>query len=177
MPADNHNTNHSLAEFRYADVDQIAQLKSFLLEHGPNQWNYLPVPAVDAGFQLMHRDQAMCISCYLNSDLAGLALSFFGDTCPEPILQYHDSAQIMFISEVVVSPNYAGHGLGTDLLQRSLDYASAQNLEAVYIERHEENLASAGMMRKAGFKLIDTFHDPAKRSSGSCNSCVLRYQL
>jgi hypothetical protein len=45
--------------------------------------------------------------------------------------------------------------------------------EKVYIERHEENLASAGMMRKASFKLVGTFYDPQKRTAGSRNTSVL----
>lgn len=177
MPADTLITNNSLTDFRIADISQIPELKSFLLEHGPNQWNYLPIPEVDAIFQQMHDDQAICITANQHSDLVGLALSLVGNACPNRILRYHDSSQIIFISEVVVSPENAGQGLGTQLLKRSLDYASAQRVDAVYIERHEENLASAGMMRNVGFELIDTFHDPVKRSSGSCNSCVLRYQL
>ncbi|KZN44401.1 hypothetical protein [Pseudoalteromonas luteoviolacea] len=45
------------------------------------------------------------------------------------------------------------------------------------IERHEENLASAGMMKNAGFTIYETFHDPDKRSSGRQNSVVLGYIL
>ena len=52
-----------------------------------------------------------------------------------------------------------------------------RDLKEVFIERHEENLASAGMMRKAAFSHVETFHDPAKRTSGSRNSSILKVDL
>jgi len=33
------------------------------------------------------------------------------------------------------------------------------------------------MMRKAGFQVIDTFHDPDKRSSGSRKTAILQYNI
>ena len=55
-----------------------------------------------------------------------------------------------------------------------MELAAARGLHAVYIDRHEENAASAGMMRKAGFTVIDTFDEPAKRPHGSGRTTVCR---
>lgn len=43
----------------------------------------------------------------------------------------------------------------------------------IYIERHEENLASAGMMYKLGFDIVETFYDPEKRDHGSRNTAIM----
>jgi L-amino acid N-acyltransferase YncA len=51
---------------------------------------------------------------------------------------------------------------------------AAQGLKDVYIDRHEENAASAGMMRKGGFVEVDTFAEPARRPHGSGRTTVCR---
>ena len=61
----------------------------------------------------------------------------------------------------------AGQGLGSRLLGESVKFLAEQGVQDIYIDRHEENAASAGMMRKAGFVELDTFPDPARRPSGS----------
>jgi hypothetical protein len=45
------------------------------------------------------------------------------------------------------------------------------------IDRHEENLASAGMMRKAGFTELRTFVDLQRRDYGSRKTTVMGYPL
>ena len=45
-------------------------------------------------------------------------------------------------------------------------------VDAVFVDRHEENLASAGMMRKAGFTEVETYADPRRRPHGSGRTTV-----
>jgi len=45
----------------------------------------------------------------------------------------------------------------------------------VYAHRHEENAASARMLEKAGFEIVDTFYDPERRPYGSRNTTVCRF--
>jgi hypothetical protein len=52
-----------------------------------------------------------------------------------------------------------------------------QGFVEVFIERHEENPGSAGMMSKAGFVEIDTCHDPARRALGSRRTTVCRLSI
>lgn len=68
---------------------------------------------------------------------------------------------------------HRGKGLGCKLLLEAVSLAGGVGCRAVYIERHEENAASAGMMRNVGFEEVDKFYDPQKRSSGSGNTTVL----
>ena len=87
--------------------------------------------------------------------------------------KYQPLHQVAYINDVVVAKELAGQGLGTKLLLECSLIAKESHFDNVYIERHEENLASAGMMKKAGFELVETIHDPAKRFSGSRNTSIL----
>jgi ribosomal protein S18 acetylase RimI-like enzyme len=79
-----------------------------------------------------------------------------------------------YICEVVVHRQFQGGGLGTALLREAITCLIEQGFREIYIERHEENAASAGMMRNAGFMEIATFHDPARRKHGSRCTTVCR---
>lgn len=79
-----------------------------------------------------------------------------------------------YICEAVVHRAQAGRGIGARLLTAAIDVLAARGLREVYIDRHEENAASAGMMRKAGFVEIDTFAEPARRPHGSGRTTVCR---
>ncbi len=55
--------------------------------------------------------------------------------------------------------------------------AGAKGTTALLIDRHEENLASAGMMRKAGFVTLKTYLDLERRDYGSRKTTVMAYGL
>ena len=82
-----------------------------------------------------------------------------------------------YVGEAVVHREHAGKGLGSRLLKEVLAALAGEDCKEIYIERHEENLASAGMMRKAGFTEVATFDDPQRRSSGSRRTTVCRIIL
>ncbi|HLD85672.1 MAG TPA: hypothetical protein VI968_03890 [archaeon] len=56
----------------------------------------------------------------------------------------------------------------------AIDDMSSHGIKRVYAMRHEENGASARLMEKLGFEIIDTFNDPVKRHSGSRRTAVCR---
>ncbi|VXC73564.1 L-amino acid N-acyltransferase YncA (fragment) [Pseudomonas sp. 8Z] len=76
----------------------------------------------------------------------------------------------------MVHRQQAGRGLGSRLLREVVDRLLAQGVRDIYIDRHEENAASAGMMHKAGFVELLTYADPERRPNGSGRStlCCLR---
>jgi ribosomal protein S18 acetylase RimI-like enzyme len=67
--------------------------------------------------------------------------------------------------------------LGTRLLRQALAEFSAKGAQVVFIDRHEENLASAGMMRRAGFVEFDTYADLRRRPHGSGRTTVCRFSF
>ncbi len=79
-----------------------------------------------------------------------------------------------YINDVVVKMHYSGKGNWKQVTtQGQSNWLKKHNVKKVYIARHEENLVSAGMMRKASFQMVDTFYDPNKRTTGSRNTSVL----
>jgi L-amino acid N-acyltransferase YncA len=96
---------------------------------------------------------------------------------PRYLEKYSLLEQIKFVGDVVVSSHHTGKGIATKLLKECILEAKVHHARKVLIERHEENLASVGMMRKAGFEIVDTFYDPEKRSAGSQKSVILSFDL
>ncbi len=77
-----------------------------------------------------------------------------------------------YICEAVVHRDRVGQGLGSTLLDKAVAALGAKGLLDIYIDRHKENLASAGMMRKAGFSELHPYADPQRRPNGSRRTTV-----
>ena len=147
------------------------QMREVLLRDGPNEWNYITNESIDLQFQLIREGKALAVLAEEN-EIAGFAVLILKEACPSKLRKYSDLSTLAYINDVVVSMNHSGKGIGSTLLKEAVKYARKEQCEKIYIERHEENLASAGMMRKADFQLIDTFHDPKIRTSGSKKTSV-----
>lgn len=147
-------------------------MRSLLLKEGPNEWNYITDKSIDHQFQLIKEGKALAVIAEKTS-IVGFAILIMKEACPRKLSKYSILSDAAYINDVVVASSQSGKGLGCQLLRQSIKLAADAVCKNVYIERHEENLASAGMMRKAGFELVETFYDPKKRSAGSRNTSVL----
>lgn len=148
------------------------QMRKILLRDGPNEWNYITDESIDLQFQLIRDGKALAVLAEEN-EITGFAILIFKEACPSKLNRYSDLSAMAYINDVVVNTHYRGKGIGSSLLRKAIELAQKEQCEKVYIERHEENLASAGMMRKASFQIVDTFYDPKKRNTGSRNTSVL----
>jgi ribosomal protein S18 acetylase RimI-like enzyme len=157
---------------RPLNVTDVEQMKKILLRDGPNEWNYITDESIDLQFQLIQDGKAFAILAE-DSEITGFAILIMKYACPSKLSQYSNLSTMAYINDVVVNTNYSGKGIGSMLLQKAVEVAQTEQCDKVYIERHEENLASAGMMRKASFQIVDTFYDPKKRTTGSRNTSVL----
>jgi len=166
-----------LLEYRKAIVEEIDELKKILWKYGPNEWNYLTREGVNEEFALVEQGYAQAIVATEGSEVVGFSVLIEGSLSPQYLSKYCSLNNMLFIGDVVVSSLHSGKGIATQLLKECLAEAQRKNVNTVLIERHEENLASAGMMRKAGFNIIDTFHDPEKRTVGSQNSVILEFEI
>ena len=192
------NGEPAMIEFRDASVAELDNLKTFLFEHGPNPWNHLPVAGVDEELALIAQGKASALMAVEQNELLGFAIFYHSDTLPSRYLQYTDGQQpAIYISEVVVHKAHAGQGIGNQLLIKIIERANplmesstdaemvagaemiagAKETTALLIDRHEENLASAGMMRKAGFVSLKTYLDLERRDYGSRKTTVMAYGL
>ncbi|KZN30417.1 hypothetical protein N480_05550 [Pseudoalteromonas luteoviolacea S2607] len=166
-----------MISYRLAKTTEVGELKSLLWKYGPNEWNYLTEEGVDAELQLVESGRAHAAVAIYQNQIVGLAILISGVDAPSYIEKYARVAESSFIGDVVVSKEHSGMGIASQLLRECKHKAKSLNSKSVLIERHEENLASAGMMKNAGFTIYETFHDPDKRSSGTQNSVVLGCML
>ena len=161
---------------RFATPDDIAELTALLLEHGPNPWNYLPEDEVRAHLNAIADGTVEAVLAQRGEQIVGF-VSFihtyqFADQQPSA---RRDAAH-GYICEAVIHREMAGQGLGSTLLEKAVARLGEKGLLDIYIDRHEENAASAGMMRKAGFSELHTYADPERRPNGSRRTTVC-YQL
>lgn len=154
----------------------IAALQALILEQGPNPWNHLPADEVrdhvagiaDGRTGAVVAEVAGAIVAVVTWEATG-AFGRYQPRARRGATQGH-------VCEAVVHRAHAGRGIGTRLLRAAVARLRRSGCEDIYIERHEENAASAGMMRKAGFVAIDSFDDPARRPHGSGRTTVCRFR-
>lgn len=161
-----------------ARAEHLAAMDAFIFDHGANAWNWLPVDGIREHLQEVVNGQEQGLLAFDGETLVGMMTY-----CKTHDYAKYQSAEDYgavhgYVSEAVVHRQYAGKGLGSRLLKAAVDDLRAQGMHEVYISRHEENLASAGMMRKCGFVEIDTYIDPRRNNTGSGRTtvCCLRFK-
>jgi L-amino acid N-acyltransferase YncA len=150
-----------------AGPQHVAALQALILTHGPNPWNWLPPDGVQQHMQDIADGHAHAVLAFEGEELLGAVT--FCET--QRFSRYQPTGQTNraqgYICEAVVHGGHSGKGLGSLLLRSAVEQLKTLGMQEVYIDRHEENAASAGMMRKAGFEVVDTFAEPARRPHGS----------
>ena len=124
-------------------------MKELLLTEGQNEWNYITDASIAHQFQLLKQGMAIAVLAE-DTSIVGFAVLIIKEACPATLSKYAALSDIAYINDVVVAASQSGKGLGSQLLKESIKLAGNEKCSHVYIQRHEENLASAGMMRKAG---------------------------
>lgn len=152
-------------------------MAAFIFEHGPNPWNYLPQDAVLAHLQGIAEGSVQAVLAEgEGGELAGFVTFLVSSNFERYQPAERRDLPQGYVGEAVVHRELAGRGLGGRLLGEAVRGLREQGIHDIYIERHEENAGSAGMMRKAGFVEVATFPDPERRSAGTrCTTlCYLR---
>jgi L-amino acid N-acyltransferase YncA len=152
----------------------LPALQALILEHGANRWNWLPEDGIAEHMRDVGAGQAHGLLAMEGEQLLG-AVTF----CATYSFARYQSADRKdaphgYICEAVVRRDQVGRGLGTQLLEQAVAALQIQGLREIYVDRHEENAASAGMMRKAGFVELETFAEPGRRPHGSGRTTVCR---
>jgi ribosomal protein S18 acetylase RimI-like enzyme len=157
-----------------AKNQHLRALQSFIHEHGANAWNWLPVAGIEAHMRDIAAEEARGLLAMEGDQLLG-AVTF---CTTQDFARYQASERKDvphgYVCEVVVRRDQTGRGLGVQLLQQAVQAMQSDGLREIYIDRHEENAASAGMMRKSGFVELETFAEPERRPHGSGRTTVCR---
>jgi ribosomal protein S18 acetylase RimI-like enzyme len=163
---------------RQAASGDIEALCALLLEHGPNPWNHLPEAEVRSHLAAIAEGATLAVLAEEQGRLQG----FVSYRLTRDFATHQPLARAGhvhgYICEAVVHRDCVGRGLGARLLGEAVQDLWRLGVHDIYIDRHEENAASAGMMRKAGFTELLTYADPARRPNGSGRStlCCLRHE-
>ena len=160
------------ATFEAASAEHLPALQALIFDHGANVWNYLPEDGIRAHIDDIAQGRAHGVLALQDGEILG-AVTFclstdFDCYLPAPLRGTPQG----YVSEAVVRRDQAGRGLGTQLLKEALASLATRGVHMVFIDRHEENRASAGMMRRAGFAEVETYPDPRRRTHGSGRTTV-----
>lgn len=165
-------------QIRMARADDITGMCALIFEHGENPWNHLPRAEVTAHLQNISDSSVEAVL----AERAGELLGFVSFQVTRYFAGYQAAERSDwvqgYICEAVIRREMAGQGLGSRLLGKAVARLAELGVVDIYIDRHEENAASAGMMRKAGFVEIETYADPERRPNGSRRTtlCYFRTQ-
>lgn len=166
---------------RPARIDELDFLQRFLVEHGKNEWNYLPADAVAAQFERLTArvDRAVVAVDQQSDSECIVGLGIYGFTVPVDLLRQSEisvSDSVMYVREMCVSRAHVGRGIGSIILRYIIKTAVDMDIAECIIDRHSDNAASAGMMAKAGFVERAIYAD-ARRAAGSGRTTVMGRQL
>ena len=160
-----------------AGPEHLAAVTDLIFEHGANVWNYLPEDGIREHLEHVVQGRDHGVLALQDGQLLG-AVTFGLSTDFDRYLPAHARGTPQgYVSEAVVRRERTGQGLGTRLLSEALAALSTMGVVEVFIDRHEENLASAGMMRRAGFTEVETYADPRRRPHGSGRTTVCRFSF
>ena len=160
-----------------AGPEHLAAVTDLIFEHGANVWNYLPEDGIREHLEHVVQGRDHGVLALQDGQLLG-AVTFGLSTDFDRYLPAHARGTPQgYVSEAVVRRERTGQGLGTRLLSEALAALSTMGVVVVFIDRHEENLASAGMMRRAGFTEVETYADPRRRPHGSGRTTVCRFSF
>jgi len=164
-------------QLRTARAGDIEAMAAFIFEHGPNPWNFLPEDEVHEHLAGIADGRVQALLAEERGLLAGFITFYFSTGFAEHQEAGRDDSPRAYVCEAVVHRELAGRGLGSRMLRAVVERLAEQGVGDVYIERHEENAGSAGMMRKAGFRELRTFDDPQRRATGSRRTTLCHLRL
>jgi L-amino acid N-acyltransferase YncA len=159
---------------RHATAADVPALCDFLFDHGVNEWNHLPKGPITAHLEGIATGQAHGVLAELENRLLG----FVSFVLSHDMAQYQSpdrkSSLHGVIHEAVVDRSFCGQGLGSRLLTAAVERIAEMGCREIYVGRHDENAGSAGMMRKAGFEVIDVYDDFTRRTAGNRRTAISR---
>lgn len=151
-------------------------LEKFLHENGTNEWNFLPKDGVHETFETIRKGKGKIVIARESEEVVGIGIYIFPEALPSTWSKYAKGKKAVFVAEMCVHREHVGKGIGSIILG-DIARRAATSADLLLMDRHEDNKASAGMMRKAGCELIDVFDDHDKRPTGSRRTAVLQIDL
>lgn len=163
--------------YRPAKPSDVEGMTTFIFTHGTNPWNYLPEVGVRSHLQEITSKSTYGVIAEIDGVIVGFVTCKMGNFFPRYESEGASVHELGYIAEAVVHKDHVGRGIGTQLLEEAKQLLREQGARVIYIDCHEENSTSTGMMRKAGFIEVETFFDPERRFVGSRRTTVLKFEF
>ena len=161
--------------YRKAVAADILEMERLIMTEGPNEWNHLPEDEVREHLRGIARGETEAVLAQEEQQIVGFVSYVWGKIYPQYEPEEFRDKDHGYIAEAVIHRNSTGRGIGSHLLAMAVDELGKKGFTRVYAHRHEENIASARMLEKAGFEAVDTFYDHERRPYGSRKTVVCRY--
>jgi ribosomal protein S18 acetylase RimI-like enzyme len=169
--------DHAGLCFVSAGAQHLPEVHALIVEHGANVWNWLPSAGIAQHLDDIAHGRAYGVLALEQGTVIGVVTYCLSTDFDRYLTPPGIGKPCGYVCEAVVHRDRTGRGVGTRLLRHAVAELARRDVDAVFISRHEENQASAGMMRNAGFVEIDTFADAARRPHGSGRTTVCWKQL
>ena len=160
-------------QYRKALAANIDEMTTLLLTEGPNQWNYLPEDEVREHLHGIANGTTHAFLCQ-DGPIVGFVSYNIGVIWPKYEPEELKQTPHGYLAEAVTHHDYRGENIGPDCAQMAIEDMVSQGVNRIYVIRHEENAASARLMEKTGFEVVDTFYDPVRRQTGTRRTTVCR---
>lgn len=175
-PVDNSMPEKQIT-IRKAVSSDILTLQTFIFEHGKNPWNFLPEDEIKMHIAAINTEEVHAYVAEINNNCVGFASFYLGFPAAYQKYEPYSAKNVAYLSEIVVHSDYVSKGIGGKLITTVKEYLIVNNVSRLYAERHADNVSSAGVMTKTGFKIIDEYYDEQRRFSGSRKTVVTRLEL
>jgi len=151
-------------------------LFQFNKTHGSTPLNFIPDGPVREHLGGIKDGTTLVWAAFVEGELAGFITGergggYFLKTGPGP-------AAVCFIHEFVISPNFRGRKIGTNLTQLSIDpklgvFGIDPAIKEMYTTVHEDNVASRTAFIRGGYHEVLTYEDAMRKR----NTTVLKFVL
>lgn len=95
---------------------------------------------------------------YINSTNKVVYFSYKSGECIGQVRLRKNWNKYAFIEDIAVSQNFRGQGIGSELINKSIEWARQNNLYGLMLETQDNNLLACRFYIKCGFKIgaVDT---------------------
>ena len=90
-------------------------------------------------------------AAYINNPNKAIFLAYYGAECVGQIILKRDWNRYAFIEDICVAKLTRGQGIGTDLIQKAIEWAKKSNLKGLALETQDNNIPACRFYAKCGF--------------------------
>ena len=92
-------------------------------------------------------------SAYIGNPDKAIFLAYMDESCIGQIILRRDWNSYGFIEDICVSRAARGHGVGTALIQKAIEWSKAAGLDGLALETQDNNILACRFYAKCGFSI------------------------